>query len=160
MQVLAQNTQLRTLNLKGQAIGPKGAGALTNLHCLENLSLGFCDLDDGGFKALPLLRLKTLKVPGNTLKAESAKHLCETLKQVPSPHLNALNLAANPLGDDAMEHLVSIRSLKKLDVTYVDGTTEGMQKLTLLSQLTRLLYAGNLLSPALEATFAAVNHNG
>ncbi|MEH0002257.1 MAG: hypothetical protein V6Z78_01605 [Holosporaceae bacterium] len=57
-----------------------------------------------------------------------------------------------------MEHLVSIRSLKKLDVTYVDGTTEGMQKLTLLSQLTRLLYGGNALSPALETLFKEVNN--
>ncbi|MEH0002258.1 MAG: hypothetical protein V6Z78_01610 [Holosporaceae bacterium] len=79
MQVLAQKTQLRKLNLAGHALGPKGAGALTNLHCLESLSLGNCNLGDDGFKALPLSRLKTFKVPFNRLTVESAKHLCETL---------------------------------------------------------------------------------
>ena len=161
MQVLEQNTQLRKLDLAGQALGPKGAGALTNLHCLESLSLGYCDLGDDGFKALPLLRLQTLKVSTNNLTAESAKHLCETLQQVTLPHLNVLNLAANPLGDDAMEYLASLKSLKVLDVMYVDGTTAGMQKLLpLVPQLTNLFCGGNDLSAELNATFAAVNHNG
>ena len=161
MQVLEQNTQLRKLDLAGQALGPKGAGALTNLHCLESLSLGCCNLGDDGFKALPLLRLQTLKVSANSLTVESAKHLCETLQQVTLPHLNVLNLAANPLGDDAMEYLASLKSLKVLDVLYVDGTTAGMQKLLpLVPQLTNLFCGVNDLSAELNATFAAVNHNG
>ena len=161
MQVLAQNTHLRKLNLAGQALGLEGACALTNLHCLENLYAGSCHLGDDGFKALPLSRLKTLDVADNNLTAESAKHLCETLQQVTLPHLNVLNLATNPLGDDAMEYLASIKSLKMLNVIYVGGTTPGMQKLVpLLPQLTCLFYDGNDLSAELNATFAAVNHNG
>lgn len=161
MQVLAQNTHLRKLKLAGQALGLEGACALTNLHCLENLYAGSCHLGDDGFKALPLSRLKTLDVADNNLTAESAKHLCETLQQVTLPHLNVLNLATNPLGDDAMEYLASIKSLQMLDVFYVGGTTAGMQKLVpLLPQLTCLFYDGNDLSAELNATFAAVNHNG
>ncbi|MDZ4686496.1 MAG: COR domain-containing protein [Planctomycetaceae bacterium] len=137
---LAGLTQLTSLNLWRNQIGPKGARYLAGLTQLTSLNLNFNQIGPEGPRQLAgLTQLTYLDLVSNQIGAEGTEHLARLTQ------LTSLNLNINQIGDEGTRHLAGLTKLTTLDLESNQIGPDGAHRLAGLTQLTYLNLCSNQL---------------
>jgi hypothetical protein len=136
--VLASLTGLTSLYLSSNRIGPEGAHALAALTRLTSLHLDYNQLGATGTRALAALtRLTSLHLEYNRIGAGGARALAALTR------LTSLHLTGNAIGDEGARALTALTELTSLHLGYNQIGDEGARALAALTGLTSLHLTGN-----------------
>jgi hypothetical protein len=129
---LAEQLQLELLNLMSTRVTDAGMKHLAGLKNLRSLSVERTSVTDEGLAELAGLKeLKVLYLGGSKIAGPGLKHV----EDLP---IEYLSFAFSPIGDEAVEHAVRIKSLKTLgldDTKITDACLPGVAKLEKLEVL-------------------------
>jgi len=130
---LADQEQLRRLELSGTAITSAGLVHLKDLTNLEWLNLCLTAVDDRGLEHLAgLTRMRRLVICASRITGTGFQHL-QGMKQ-----LESINLHSAPASDAGLEAIGKLTSLKRLEIVHTNVTDAGLKHLAALVQLQQL----------------------
>ncbi len=130
---LADQDQLRRLELSGTAITSAGLVHLKDLKNLERLNLCLTAVDDRGFEHLAgMTKMRRMVVCSSRITGTGFKHL-QGMKQ-----LESINLHSSPASDAGLEAIGKLTSLKRLEIVHTNVTDSGLKHLAGLVNLQQL----------------------
>jgi len=130
---LADQDQLRRLELSGTAITSDGFVHLKNLHNLERLNVCLTAADDRGFQHLAgLTRMRRMVICASKITGAGFKHL-QGMREIES-----INLHSAPASDEGLEAIGKLTSLKRLEIVHTNVTDIGLKHLAGLVNLQQL----------------------
>lgn len=141
---------LRVLIVTGTSIGPAGLAHISELPGLVALDLEVCDnVSDSACDVLArmtnlrALNLKKTAFEKNRISAAGLKKLAGL------QNLEALNLYAESINDEALKELAPFVNLRELDLSLTSVSDAGLRHLTILKKLSglTLLYSEGFAGP-------------
>ena len=130
---LAEQTELRRLELSGTAITSAGLVHLKPLTNLERLNVCLTAVDDRGFEHLAgLTKMRRMVICASKITGSGFKHL-QGMKQ-----LESINLHSAPASDEGLEAIGKLTSLKRLEIVHTKVTDAGLKHLAGLVNLRQL----------------------
>jgi hypothetical protein len=130
---LADQDQLRRLELSGTAVTSAGMVHLKGLKNLERLNLCLTAVDDRGLEPLAgLTKMRRLVVCSSQVTGTGFRHL-GAMKQ-----LESINLHSSPASDAGLEAIGKLTSLRRLEIVHTRVTDAGLKHLAGLVHLEQL----------------------
>jgi sugar lactone lactonase YvrE len=130
---LADQEQLRRLELSGTAITSAGLVHLKELKSLERLNICLTAVDDRGFEHLAgLVHMRRMVICASKITGSGFRHL-QGMKQ-----LESINLHSAPASDAGLEEIGKLTSLKRLEIVHTNVTDDGLKHLAGLVNLQQL----------------------
>jgi sugar lactone lactonase YvrE len=130
---LADQTDLRRLELSGTAVTSAGLIHLKNLTNLERLNVCLTAVDDSGFEHLAgMTRMKRMVICASKITGTGFKHL-QAMKE-----LESINLHSSPASDAGLEAIGKLTSLRRLEIVHTHVTDAGLKHLAGLVNLRQL----------------------
>lgn len=130
---LANQDQLRRLELSGAAITSAGFIHLKDLRNLERLNVCLTAADDRGFEHLAgLTKMRRMVICASKITGAGFKHL-QGMKEIES-----INLHSAPASDEGLEAIGKLASLKRLEIVHTHVTDAGLKHLAGLVNLQQL----------------------
>ena len=142
LQRLADQDQLRRLELSGTAITSTGLIHLKNLKNMERLNVCLTAVDDRGFEHLAgMTKMRRMVICASRITGTGFKHL-QGMKQIES-----INLHSAPASDEGLEAIGKLTSLKRLEIVHTNVTDNGLKHLAGLVKLQQLHVHGPKTTP-------------
>jgi sugar lactone lactonase YvrE len=130
---LAEQTELRRLELSGTAVTSAGLIHLKPLTNLERLNVCLTAVDDRGFEHLAgMTRMKRMTLCSSKITGSGFKHL-QSMTQ-----LESINLHSSPASDEGLEAIGKLTSLRRLEIVHTKVTDAGLKHLAGLVNLRQL----------------------
>jgi sugar lactone lactonase YvrE len=130
---LADQRDLRRLELSGTAVTSAGLVHLKNLTKLERLNVCLTAVDDDGLKYLSgLTQMRRMIVCSSKITGSGFQHL-QGMKQ-----LESINLHSSPASDAGLEAIGKLISLRRLEIVHTKVTDAGLKHLAGLVNLRQL----------------------
>ena len=130
---IADQDQLRRLELSGTAVTGEGLVHLMDLRNLEKLNLCLTACDDRGFDYLAgMTRMKRMTVCSSRITGSGFAHL-SGMKQ-----LESINLHSSPASDEGLRAIGKLTSLQRLEIVHTNVTDVGLKHLAGLVNLQQL----------------------
>lgn len=130
---LADQTDLRNLQLSGTAVTSAGLAHLKPLVNLERLNVCLTAVSDDGFEHLAgLTKMKRMTICASKITGSGFKHL-SGMKQIES-----INLHSTPASDEGLAAIGQLTSLKRLEIVHTHVTDVGLAHLAKLKNLRQL----------------------
>jgi sugar lactone lactonase YvrE len=133
LKLLAEQDQLRCLEVSGTAVTSAGLIHLKDLTNLERLNVCLTACDDRGFEHLAgMTRMKRMTICASKITGSGFAHL-QGMKQIES-----INLHSAPASDAGLAAIGKLTSLKRLEVVHTRVTDAGLKHLAGLVNLQQL----------------------
>lgn len=130
---LADQDQLRRLELSGTAVTSAGLVHLRNLHNLEWLNLCLTGVDDRGFEHLAgMTGMKRMVICASKITGTGFQHL-QGMKA-----LESINLHSAPASDAGLQAIGRLTNLRRLEIVHTRVTDAGLKHLAGLVNLQQL----------------------
>jgi sugar lactone lactonase YvrE len=140
---IADQTELRRLELSGTAVTSAGLVHLKLLRNLERLNLCLTAVDDRGFENLAqLTKMRRMVICSSKITGTGFAHL-QGMK-----HIESINLHSAPASDAGLAEIGKLASLRRLEIVHTNVTDAGLAHLAGLLNLRQLHIHG----PATTAT--------
>ena len=133
LQRLADQDQLRRLELSGTPVTSAGLIHLKNLTNMERFNVCLTAVDDRGFEHLAgMTKMRRMVICASKITGSGFKHL-QGMKQIES-----INLHSAPASDEGLEAISKLTSLKRLEIVHTHVSDEGLKHLVALVNLQQL----------------------
>ena len=133
LKLLADQTELRRLELSGTAVTSAGLIHLKNLTNMERLNVCLTAVSDDGFEHLAgMTRMKRMTICASKITGSGFAHL-QGMKQIES-----INLHSAPASDAGLEAIGKLTSLRRLEIVHTNVTDAGLKHLAGLVNLRQL----------------------
>jgi sugar lactone lactonase YvrE len=130
---IADQGELRRLELSGTAVTSAGLVHLRNLKNLEWLNVCLTAVDDRGFEHLAdLTRMRRMIICSSKITGSGFKHLGK-MKQIES-----INLHSAPASDEGLAAISKLTNLRRLEIVHTKVTDAGLKHLAGLVNLRQL----------------------
>ncbi len=130
---LADQTDLRNLQLSGTAVTSAGLMHLKPLVNLERLNVCLTAVSDDGFEHLSgMTKMRRMTICASKITGSGFKHLAG-MKQ-----LESINLHSAPASDEGLAAIGKLTSLKRLEIVHTHVTDAGLKHLASLTNLRQL----------------------
>ena len=130
---LADQTDLRRLELSGTAVTSAGLIHLKNLINMERLNVCLTAVSDEGFEHLAgMTKMKRMTICASKITGSGFAHL-PGMKQIES-----INLHSAPASDAGLEAIGKLTSLRRLEIVHTNVTDAGLKHLAGLVNLRQL----------------------
>ena len=130
---IADQVDLRRLELSGTAVTSAGLIHLKGLTNLERLNVCLTAVDDRGFEHLAgLTKMRRMVVCASKITGSGFQHL-QAMKQ-----LESINLHSSPASDAGLEAIGKLTSLRRLEIVHTKVTDAGLKHLGSLVNLRQL----------------------
>jgi sugar lactone lactonase YvrE len=130
---LADQTELRRLELSGTGVTSAGLVHLAKLVNLERLNLCLTGVDDRGFEHLAgLTRMRRLTICASRITGSGFVHLGGMTR------LESINLHSSPASDAGLAEIGKFASLTRLEIVHTKVTDAGLAHLAGLANLRQL----------------------
>lgn len=130
---LADQVDLRRLEVSGTAVTSAGLVHLKPLVKLERLNVCLTAVDDRGFEYLAgMTKMRRMVVCSSKITGTGFQHL-QGMKQ-----LEAINLHSSPASDAGLEEIGKLTSLRRLEIVHTHVTDAGLKHLAGLVNLRQL----------------------
>jgi len=133
LQRLADQTELRRLELSGTAVTSAGLVHLKRLVKLQRLNVCLTAVSDDGFEHLAgLTEMRRMVVCASKITGSGFRHLSGMTK------LESINLHSSPASDEGLEAIGKLTSLRRLEIVHTHVTDAGLVHLAGLTNLRQL----------------------
>ncbi|MCE9533830.1 MAG: SMP-30/gluconolactonase/LRE family protein [Planctomycetes bacterium] len=130
---IADQTDLRRLELSGTAVTSAGLIHLKGLTNLERLNVCLTGVDDRGFEHLAgLTKIKRMTICASKITGSGFQHL-QGMKAIES-----INLHSAPASDEGLESIGKLTSLRRLEIVHTHVTDAGLKHIAGLTNLRQL----------------------
>ncbi|HEX7897845.1 MAG TPA: SMP-30/gluconolactonase/LRE family protein [Planctomycetota bacterium] len=130
---LADQTELRRLELSGTGVTSAGLVHLAKLTNLERLNLCLTDVDDRGFEHLAgLTRMRRMTICASKITGTGFAHLGGMKR------LESINLHSSPASDAGLAEIGKFSTLTRLEIVHTKVTDAGLAHLAGLLNLRQL----------------------
>ncbi len=130
---LADQTDLRRLELSGTAVTSAGLVHLKNLTNMERLNVCLTAVSDDGFEHLAgMTKMKRMTICASKITGSGFAHL-QGMKQIES-----INLHSAPASDAGLEAIGKLTTLRRLEIVHTNVTDAGLKHLAGLVNLRQL----------------------
>ncbi len=130
---LADQTDLRNLQLSGTAVTSAGLVHLKPLVNLERLNVCLTAVSDDGFEHLAgLTKMKRMTICASKITGSGFKHLSGMTQ------LESINLHSAPASDEGLAAIGQLKSLKRLEIVHTHVTDAGLAHVAKLKNLRQL----------------------
>lgn len=130
---IANQVDLRRLELSGTAVTSAGLVHLKKLVNLERLNVCLTAVDDRGFEHLAgMTKMRRMTICASKITGSGFSHL-QGMKQIES-----INLHSAPASDEGLAAIGKLTSLKRLEIVHTNVTDKGLAHLAGLVNLRQL----------------------
>jgi sugar lactone lactonase YvrE len=133
LKLVADQVDLRRLEVSGTAVTSAGLVHLKNLTNLERFNVCLTAVDDRGFEHLAgMTKMRRMTVCSSKITGSGFQHL-QAMKQIES-----INLHSSPASDAGLEAIGKLTSLRRLEIVHTHVTDAGLKHLAGLVNLRQL----------------------
>ena len=133
LKLLADQADLRRLELSGTAVTSAGLIHLKNLTNMERLNVCLTAVSDEGFEHLAgMTKMKRMTICASKITGSGFAHL-QGMKQIES-----INLHSAPASDAGLEAIGNLTTLRRLEIVHTNVTDAGLKHLAGLVNLRQL----------------------
>ncbi|MBI5759754.1 MAG: SMP-30/gluconolactonase/LRE family protein [Planctomycetales bacterium] len=133
LKLLADQTDLRRLELSGTAVTSAGLVHLKNLTNMERFNVCLTTVSDDGFENLAgMTKMRRMTICASKITGTGFAHL-QGMKQ-----LESINLHSAPASDAGLEAIGKLTSLRRLEIVHTNVTDAGLKHLAGLINLRQL----------------------
>jgi gluconolactonase len=130
---IANQVNLRRLEVSGTAVTSRGLIHLKNLVNLERLNLCLTAVSDDGFEHLAgMTKMRRMTICSSKITGSGFVHL-QGMKQ-----LESINLHSSPASDAGLAEIGKLTSLRRLEIVHTHVSDVGLQHLSGLKNLRQL----------------------
>lgn len=130
---IADQADLRRLELSGTAVTSAGLVHLKNLVNLERLNVCLTAVSDDGFEHLAgMTKMRRMTICASKITGSGFKHL-QGMKQ-----LESINLHSSPASDAGLAAIGKMTSLRRLEIVHTNVSDAGLAHLANLKNLRQL----------------------
>ncbi len=133
LKLIADQIELRRLEVSGTAVTSKGLIHLKDLVNLERLNICLTAVSDDGFEHLAgLTKMRRMTICSSKITGSGFAHL-QGMKQ-----LESINLHSSPASDAGLAEIGKLTSLRRLEIVHTNVTDPGLKHLAGLKNLRQL----------------------
>ncbi|MFN0018042.1 MAG: SMP-30/gluconolactonase/LRE family protein [Pirellulaceae bacterium] len=133
LKLIADQVDLRRLEVSGTAVTSAGLIHLKRLVNLERLNVCLTAVSDDGFEHLAgLTKMRRMTICSSKITGSGFVHL-QGMKQ-----LESINLHSSPASDAGLEKIGKLTSIKRLEIVHTSVTDAGLKHLSGLKNLRQL----------------------